>query len=63
MLVLNRKVGEALTIGDDITVRILGVSRGQVRLGIAAPRVLAVHRTENLGAVVCRVPPKLVPAP
>ncbi|MCK4302466.1 MAG: carbon storage regulator CsrA [candidate division Zixibacteria bacterium] len=46
MLVLTRKLGESITIGDDIRVSILGVQGRQVRLGIAAPADVAVHREE-----------------
>ncbi|WP_159016602.1 carbon storage regulator CsrA [Cognatiluteimonas profundi] len=46
MLLLTRKDGESITIGDDITVTIVRSSNGQVRLGIEAPRHVAVHRQE-----------------
>ena len=46
MLVLTRKLGENLIIGDDITISVLGVSGKQVRLGITAPKEIAVHREE-----------------
>ena len=45
-LVLNRKLGETVTIGDDITVTILSIIGNQVRLGVAAPPNVAVHRQE-----------------
>ncbi|RME85713.1 MAG: carbon storage regulator [Zetaproteobacteria bacterium] len=44
MLVLTRKKGEAIAIGETITVRVLGVDRGQVRLGIEAPREVVIRR-------------------
>lgn len=46
MLVLTRTVGEEIIIGDDIRIKILAVNGNQVRLGIAAPRRVEVHRSE-----------------
>lgn len=46
MLILTRRVGETLMIGDDVTVTVLGVKGNQVRLGVNAPRTVAVHREE-----------------
>ena len=46
MLILTRRMGETITIGDDITVTVLGVKGNQVRLGVGAPRDVAVHREE-----------------
>ena len=46
MLILTRRVGETLMVGDDITVTVLGVKGNQVRVGINAPRDVAVHREE-----------------
>lgn len=46
MLVLTRKIGESIIIGDDVTVRIMDVSRGSVRLGIDAPPEVIVDREE-----------------
>ena len=46
MLVLMRKVGEKLVIGDDVTVAVLSVRGNQVRIGIAAPPEVQVHREE-----------------
>jgi carbon storage regulator len=46
MLILTRKVGEVIMIGEDIVVKVLGVRSGQVKIGIEAPRALPVHRQE-----------------
>lgn len=46
MLILTRRVGETLMIGEDITVTVLGVKGNQVRVGIEAPKSVAVHRQE-----------------
>jgi len=46
MLILTRRVGESVVIGDDVTVTVLGVKGNQVRLGVNAPREVAVHREE-----------------
>lgn len=46
MLILTRRVGETLMIGDQVSVTVLGVKGNQVRLGINAPKDVAVHREE-----------------
>lgn len=46
MLILTRRVGETVMIGDDVTVTVLGVKGNQVRIGVNAPRDVAVHREE-----------------
>ncbi|MGD2166739.1 MAG: carbon storage regulator CsrA [Gammaproteobacteria bacterium] len=46
MLILTRRVGETVIIGNDVTVTVLGVKGNQVRLGVNAPREVAVHREE-----------------
>ncbi|MFG6159126.1 carbon storage regulator CsrA [Halomonas sp. 1390] len=46
MLILTRRVGETLMIGDDVTVTVLGVKGNQVRIGVNAPKDVAVHREE-----------------
>lgn len=46
MLILTRRVNETLNIGDDVQVTVLGVKGNQVRIGINAPRDVAVHREE-----------------
>ena len=46
MLILTRRVGETVMIGEDITVTVLGVKGNQVRVGVNAPRNIAVHREE-----------------
>jgi carbon storage regulator len=48
MLVLSRRVGESIVIGDDVTVTILEVRSDVIRVGIEAPRSVAVHRAELL---------------
>ena len=46
MLILTRRVGETLMIGDDVTITVLGVKGNQVRIGINAPKDVSVHREE-----------------
>ena len=46
MLILTRRERESLKIGDDVTVTVLGIKGGQVRIGVAAPKHIPVHREE-----------------
>ena len=46
MLILTRRVGETLMVGDEVTVTVLGVKGNQVRIGVNAPKNVAVHREE-----------------
>ncbi|OGT82362.1 MAG: carbon storage regulator [Gammaproteobacteria bacterium RIFCSPLOWO2_02_FULL_52_10] len=46
MLILTRRVGESLMIGDDVNVTVLGIRGNQVRVGVNAPKDIAVHREE-----------------
>lgn len=71
MLVLTRRVGESILIGDDIVVTVLELNRDQVRIGIRAPRSVSVHREEvyqeillsNQAAASGDAVPARVPAP
>ena len=54
MLVLSRVVGELISIGDNITVRILSVNGSNVRFGVAAPKNVAVHRAAVYERIIAR---------
>ncbi|MEK6806410.1 MAG: carbon storage regulator CsrA [Pseudomonadota bacterium] len=51
MLILTRRVGETIVIGDQIVVSVLGLKGNQVRIGIKAPKDVAVHREEVAGRI------------
>lgn len=51
MLTLSRRTNESISIGEDVEVVVLSISRGRVRLGIRAPRSVAVHRTELIASI------------
>lgn len=46
MLILTRRVGESLIVGDEVTITVLGVKGNQVRIGVNAPKEVSVHREE-----------------
>ena len=52
MLILTRRAGESIRIGDDIVVTVIEVSRDQLRVGIDAPRSVTVHRQEVYAAIM-----------
>ncbi|MFZ5775703.1 MAG: carbon storage regulator CsrA [Thermodesulfobacteriota bacterium] len=52
MLILARKTGDAIAIGDDITIRVLEIKGGQVKIGVEAPAEVAVHRQEVYQRIV-----------
>ncbi len=51
MLILSRRIGEKLTIGENVTLTVLGVKGNQIRLGIDAPRGVPVHREEVIDKI------------
>lgn len=55
MLVLMREIGETFSIGNDITVQILGINGNQVRLGITAPKNVKIHRAEIFRRIAKRL--------
>jgi carbon storage regulator len=58
MLILTRRMGESLVIGDNITITVLGVKGNQARLGVDAPRDVSVHREEILNRIKADNPPE-----
>lgn len=56
MLILSRRTGEAITIGDDVELRILDVKGRQVRIGITAPAEVIVHREEVAAMIKLGIP-------
>ena len=46
MLILTRRIGEAVMIGTNVTITVVGVENGQIRLGFSAPRAIPIHRQE-----------------
>ena len=59
MLILTRRVGEALKLGEDITVTVLGVRGNQVRIGIDAPKSVAIQREEIYSTTVTDRTPEI----
>lgn len=57
MLILTRRVGETLMVGDEVTVTVLGVKGNQVRIGVVAPKHVAVHRKEIYERIQNAKPP------
>jgi carbon storage regulator len=54
MLILTRRVGEALMVGDDTKIVVLGVKGSQIRLGINAPKDIVVHREEIFDKIIAK---------
>ena len=59
MLILTRRVGEALKLGEDITVTVLGVRGNQVRIGIDAPKSVAIQREEIYNTAITDPTPEI----
>ncbi len=56
MLILTRRVGESLIIGDDIVINIIGVKGNQIRIGVNAPKEISVHREEIYNRIQAEKP-------
>lgn len=60
MLVLSRRLGETLIIGDDVKITVLGISGNQVRVGIDAPKDVSVHREEVYNRIQTEQPEQTI---
>lgn len=60
MLVLSRRLGETLIIGDDVKITVLGISGNQVRVGIDAPKDVTVHREEVYKRIQTEQPDQII---
>lgn len=63
MLVLSRKPGESVTIGDEVRITVLSISGKQVRIGIEAPNDIAVHREEIYNKIAKESSPETIEEP
>ena len=59
MLILTRRIGETIRINDDITVTVLSIQQGQVKLGVEAPKSIEVHREEVYQRIQAGVPHRI----